>query len=120
MEVQTALQEEPRSAPDAPHSVSPDLTFFATIINSLKEVVFQTDTEGKWTFLNPAWTEVTGFPVADCLHRNFLEFLHPDDREHNAQMFLPLIRRERDSCRHAVRYRTAGGGSIGGGKFLPA
>jgi len=27
-----------------------------------EEIIFRTDAPGHWTFLNPAWSEITGFP----------------------------------------------------------
>ncbi len=44
---------------------------YRTVVENVHDVVFQTDTEGYWTFLNPAWKTVTGFPVADSLGMHF-------------------------------------------------
>src|SRR5205809_454864 len=33
------------------------------VLASLHEVVFQTDVEGRWLLLSPAWVEITGFSV---------------------------------------------------------
>ena len=38
---------------------------YRTLVEDLKEVVFRIDREGHWSFLNPAWTELTGIPVAE-------------------------------------------------------
>jgi PAS domain S-box-containing protein len=80
------------------------------VLGNLKEVVFQTDTAGLWTYLNPAWTEITGFPVVESLGTSFLQYVHPDDRERNTRLFGPLIERKKDYCRHEVRYLTKSGG----------
>ena len=77
---------------------------FESVVNSIKEVVFQTDTNGLWTFLNPAWTEVTGFGVEESLGKNFIEFVYPEDRDRNLELFKPLIERKKDYCRHEIRY----------------
>jgi len=52
---------------------------YRTLVEDLKEVIFQIDRQGQWLFLNPAWTELTAFSVAECLGRPFLDFLHPAD-----------------------------------------
>ncbi len=52
---------------------------YRTLVEDLKEVIFQIDRQGRWAFLNPAWTELTGFPLSDCLGQPFLTFLHPAD-----------------------------------------
>ncbi|MBS1818523.1 MAG: response regulator [Acidobacteria bacterium] len=80
------------------------------VVRNLREVVFETDAAGLWTYLNPAWAEITGFELSDSLGKPFFEFLHPDDVELNRQRFEPLIRREKEYCRHEIRYRTADGG----------
>ncbi len=77
---------------------------YASVVNNVKEVVFQTDTQGLWTFLNPAWTEVSGFPVASSIGTSFLDYVYPEDRQRNQALFVPLIERKKDYCRHEVRY----------------
>ncbi len=84
---------------------------YRDVVEQVKEVIFQTDAGGRWTFLNPAWTEVTRFPVRESLGKMFLDYVHPDDRERNAKAFEPLILRKKDSCRHEVRYLTREGGA---------
>lgn len=78
--------------------------FIQGVVNNLKDVVFQTDSTGLWIYLNPAWEELTGFSVVSTLGQNFLEFVHPEDRERNQILFAPLISREKEYCRHKVRY----------------
>lgn len=83
---------------------------YQNVVNNLKEVVFQTDAEGLWELLNPAWEEITGFSLTESIGKNFLEFVHPDDRQLNIEKFLPLINREKEYCRHEIRYLTKDGG----------
>ena len=83
---------------------------YKSVVNSVKEVIFQTDAEGLWTFLNPSWTEITGFSLEESLGTNFLNYVYEDDRERNLKLFEPLIKREKDYCRHHVRYNTKDGG----------
>lgn len=79
---------------------------YQLVINKLKEVVFQTDYEGNWTLLNPAWEEVTGFSVKESLGKPFLDYVYPEDKLKNYEIFIPLIKREKDYCRHEIRYLT--------------
>jgi PAS domain S-box-containing protein len=83
---------------------------YRNVVDNLKSIVFQTDTEGRWIFLNPAWEELTGFPVADSLGRVFLDYVHPEDREWNLELFRPLIERQKDCCRYEIRYLHREGG----------
>ena len=93
-----------------PDGTTPTERRFRQVIDTLQEVVFQTDPERRWAFLNPAWTEVTGFPVEECLGRNAMDFVHPDDRARVLAVCQSLLTRERDSVQHEVRYLTHDGG----------
>ncbi len=77
---------------------------YRSVVNSLKEVVFQTDAHGLWTFLNPAWTEVTGFLVQESMGRFFGDYVYPDDRRDNKEMFEQLIQGRKNYCHHEIRY----------------
>ena len=79
------------------------------VVDNLKDIVFQTDAIGLWTFLNPAWEEVTGFGVEESLGKLFLDYVWPEDRELNQQRFTPLVERKKDYCRHHIRYTTKDG-----------
>ncbi|MEI7554652.1 PAS domain S-box protein [Candidatus Chlorohelix sp.] len=83
---------------------------FRSVINNVTEVIFQTDAAGLWTFLNPAWHEITDFTLEESIGQNFLDYVHPDDRERNTALFIPLIERKKEYCRHQVRYLTKSGG----------
>jgi PAS domain S-box-containing protein len=84
---------------------------YRDVVEQVKEVIFQTDSAGRWTFLNPAWAEVTRFTVEESLGKMFVDYVHPEDRERNMKQFEPLILRRKDYCRHEVRYLTRDGGS---------
>jgi diguanylate cyclase (GGDEF)-like protein/PAS domain S-box-containing protein len=44
------------------------------VLNSVQEVVFTADAQGRWTFLNRAWETITGFAVAECLGKPASDF----------------------------------------------
>ncbi|MCS6794074.1 MAG: PAS domain S-box protein [Oscillatoriaceae bacterium SKYG93] len=82
---------------------------YRCVVNNLKEVIFQTDIKGCWTFLNPAWTKITGFTVEEALGHNFLEFVHPDDAEECQAFMRSLLARETESIRKEIRFLNADG-----------
>src|SRR5262249_14172228 len=82
---------------------------YRSVVENIKEVIFQLDEFGHWTFLNPAWTAVTGFEVKSTLGTFFIEFLHEEDREHNSHIFLQLIQRSLEYCRYETRFLTKNG-----------
>lgn len=82
---------------------------YQSVIDNVKEVIFQTDTQGHWTFLNRAWTEISGFSIAESIGTSFLNGIHPDDWQKGRDNFDALITGVQQSCRPTVRYLTKSG-----------
>ncbi|HEY9836635.1 MAG TPA: PAS domain S-box protein, partial [Vampirovibrionales bacterium] len=82
---------------------------YRSVVNTVQEVIFQTDPQGCWTFLNPAWTEISGYSIEESLGRPFLNYIHTDDYPETQQKFLKLVQRQTDICRHEVCYLTKTG-----------
>jgi two-component system, cell cycle sensor histidine kinase and response regulator CckA len=82
---------------------------YRTVVESIKEVIFQLDEFGHWVMINSAWTAVSGFEVNTTLNTFFLDYIVPEDKEHNRQIFHKLIERRLGSCRHETRLRTRSG-----------
>lgn len=81
---------------------------YRQVVNSVREIIFQTDTEGRWTFLNPAWTTITGFSVLDSLNRSFLSFVFAEEaRNQCARQFQSLCAGQQESFRCEFRLQTA-------------
>ncbi len=83
---------------------------YRSVVDNISEIVFQTDAEGKWTFLNPAWTKITGFTTDESIGQLFENFVFPEDRKRHRELFQPMVRREMDNCRFEIRYLTKEGG----------
>ncbi len=69
---------------------------YQSVVSSIKEVIFQINVSGQWSFLNPAWTKITGFPVKDTVGTMFLDYLSTDTRDLVSEPFLKLARGESD------------------------
>jgi two-component system, cell cycle sensor histidine kinase and response regulator CckA len=82
---------------------------YRSVVENIKEIIFQMDEFGNWTFLNPAWTTVTGFEVKPTLGTFFLEYVHQEDRQHNRHIFLQLVNRTLEYCRYETRFLTNNG-----------
>jgi two-component system, cell cycle sensor histidine kinase and response regulator CckA len=82
---------------------------YRTVIENVEEVIFQLDDGGCWTFLNPAWTRITGFSVEEALGRPFAEFVHPEDRAEHRERMLEVIGYSTSFYRGEVRYLTRNG-----------
>ncbi|MBH9537417.1 PAS domain S-box protein [Novosphingopyxis sp. YJ-S2-01] len=51
------------------------------VLENIGEVVFKTDTEGRWVFLNSAWEEMTGYSVKESLGWKTSALLVEEDKE---------------------------------------
>ncbi|HEY9636877.1 MAG TPA: PAS domain-containing sensor histidine kinase [Coleofasciculaceae cyanobacterium] len=83
---------------------------YRSVVESVKEVIFQTDLTGVWTFLNRAWTEITGFTVEESIGTNWFDYIYPSDRQYNFEQFKPLLERQKEYCRYEIRYLTKDAG----------
>ena len=83
---------------------------YRTAVNSLNEVIFRTDENGVWTFLNPAWTEITGFSIEDSLGQCYLNFVYERDAAVARQSFELFIKSNAPYTKHQTRYKTITGG----------
>ena len=45
------------------------------LVNNMREVLLELDCAGKIQFLNPAWEQLTGYAVEQCLRKSFAHFL---------------------------------------------
>lgn len=82
---------------------------YRSVVNNLKEVIFQTDAAMRLTFLNPAWTEIIGLSLYESLGKRFLEWIHPDDRQLQDEQFQSLIEHQKEDSRYQIRYLTKNG-----------
>jgi PAS domain S-box-containing protein len=79
---------------------------YRSVLGEIDEVIFRTDTQGRWSFLNPAWTQITGYSAEESLGRPLDDWVHPDDRAASAELYRALGSGLTDFIRHDVRYLT--------------
>lgn len=56
-------------------------TRFAALAELTPAVIFRTDADLHWTFVNRSWTTLTGKPAATALGRGWTETIHADERD---------------------------------------
>ncbi|MBE2214679.1 MAG: PAS domain S-box protein [Opitutaceae bacterium] len=83
---------------------------YRSVVDSIREVVFQTDLFGRMSFLNPAWESITGFSVRDSLGNAFFNYIHPEDRLRNDALLRPVAEHSPGFARYEFRVLTRGGG----------
>ena len=84
---------------------------YRDVVETVRDAVLQTDVDGRWTYLNPAWERITGFAVEESLGRPLLDFVHPEERGRHDELFGPLERGEVPFVRFETRYLTRDGGT---------
>jgi len=82
---------------------------YRSVVANVKDTIFQTDATGSWTFLSPAWTNLTEFTVEETLGTDFLKYVHPDDRQLHEIIWHSLLQGHKTSCQQPIRYLTKAG-----------
>lgn len=80
---------------------------YRSVVNSIREVIFQVNLAGEFTFLNPAWTDITGFEVEDSLGQTVLTYIKPDDQILGQTKMQDLLTCAVAECRCELRFKTA-------------
>lgn len=50
-------------------------------LESIPQVIWMANQQGKIQYLNQRWTEITGLAASECLGDQFLQAIHPEDRD---------------------------------------
>lgn len=79
------------------------------IVNNVQEVIFQTDINGCWTFLNAAWERITGYSVEESVGTSFTDMVYPDDKEISMYHLSELVNGTETTSRYNLRYITKSG-----------
>lgn len=90
-------------AQDAAVALRENEARYRTVVESVREVIFRIDAEGRWELLNHAWEELSHHSVAESLGRPVLDFIHVDDRQHHADLVLPVAPGSVDEYRRELR-----------------
>ena len=80
-----------------------------SVIDSVNDIIFETDTCGHILFLNATWRKITGFDQEQSLGLDFISLLHPQDQEKQRKDFELLVKGQKQNYRSFARLRTEGG-----------
>ncbi|MEO8562528.1 MAG: PAS domain S-box protein [bacterium] len=83
---------------------------YRTVVEQMQDVFFRADEDGQWTFLNPAWTALTGHDVERTLGTHVLGYIHPSDRSTLNDALRPLTGGAAESALVEVRFFHRDGG----------
>ncbi|QJW89987.1 PAS domain S-box protein [Spirosoma taeanense] len=82
---------------------------YRQLVDNLREVVYKTDLQGNWTFLNLYWTVLTGLPTEESLGQPFHRFLSRRNQLQLYRLFENLLTTPHSSFRHTIRYQQKNG-----------
>lgn len=82
---------------------------YESVVDNINEVIFQTDESGYWTYLNPAWEKLTGYPIPESIGNKFITYQHPEDREKSEKYLQSIIESRSDHYQNLTRYKTKSG-----------
>ena len=85
---------------------------YRTVVESVREVIFRIDDEGRWAFLNQAWEDLMGHSVAVSVGRPVLDFIHADDRARHVALAQLVAKGELAEYSHELRLVSQGGAAI--------
>jgi len=79
------------------------------VVESVNEVIFQTDSDGRLSFLNGVWRGLTGHRTERSLGKPLTDFLHPDDCPGVTHLFAQVLEGHLSECTCQTRLRTRKG-----------
>ena len=80
-----------------------------SVIDSVSDIIFETDTDGKIIFLNATWIKITGFEAEQSRDTDLFNMVHPQDQEKQRRDFVMLVKGQKPPYRSFSRLRTADG-----------
>ncbi len=70
---------------------------YHTLTNLVPVGIFMTEADGKTTFVNPKWCEISGLTQEDAFNDGWLNAVHPDDRKKLKQGWYDDAKKRKDS-----------------------
>ena len=83
---------------------------FREVVDHINDAVFQTNALGSITFINDAWTYLTGFDRRDTLTKTLFDFIHEADRQMLQNQFNLALSGEENNKRYEIKLLCKSGG----------
>jgi two-component system sensor histidine kinase/response regulator len=72
---------------DAQQELRESLARYRHIVENANEIIYRCDHRGRFTYVNPASTRITGYREDELIGRHYLELIDPDYREAAAHFY---------------------------------
>lgn len=79
---------------------------YSAVINSVNDIIFETDDRGRIVFLNDAWQRLTSVSPAKSLGKPIYDFIHEQDRDEAREAFDNMIYGSTSNFRVFTRLQT--------------
>lgn len=80
---------------------------YGAVINSISDVVFETDPQGEILELNQSWQRVTGIPYEEAVGKDLFEFINPQDQSEQRDNFREMVAGRKQAYRFFTKLRTS-------------
>jgi PAS domain S-box-containing protein len=78
---------------------------YRTLTEAAPQIIWRADQTGRITYLNPAWTEMSGCSISESLGFNWMALVHPDDLAGMRKLWAKA-RHSLQEVRCELRFRT--------------
>jgi PAS domain S-box-containing protein len=99
------MEDEPTLEEDSTR----DSDWYRRLVEEVNDLVTVVDTDGTITYVSPAVTRVFGYEPDELIGHTGYEFVHPEDRERNADALERVLSNPSDPETVEVRFRHADG-----------
>ncbi len=79
------------------------------LLDSVTDIIFETDVKGTIIFLNQKWLHITGFTTEQSVGRNIFSMIHQQDQEEQKRVFQAIIDGQKTNYRSFTRLRASDG-----------
>jgi PAS domain S-box-containing protein len=86
-----SMEENLRQERDLRQALQAAETLYHNLVETSQNLIWQCNTEGKYTYLNLAWQEVLGYELEEMLGKRFSDFQPPEDSERDMREFARLM-----------------------------
>mgnify|MGYP000247663300 FL=1 len=83
--------------------------WYRTLVEEVNDLATVVDADGTITYVSPAVTRILGYDPDELIGHEGYEFVHPDDRERNAEAVEAVLSNQAESETVEVRFRHADG-----------
>ncbi len=91
---------------------SPDNEKYKLIVEAANEIIYECDSAGKFTYVNPKTLQITGYKEEEILGKSYLELIHPDYQESSQQFYASQLKKRVKSTFQEVPIVTSLGDKV--------